>query len=136
MDHRKYVWKMDLSTFISALSRTRADDLDELLQPEALSSLSKAEFSQPLCAAVQVALVNLLRGWGVLPAAVMGHSSGEIAAAYAAGSLTPDEAITLAYYRGFVAKQQNRPGGMASVGLGRIEAEPLLIPGLTIACEN
>lgn len=41
--------------------------------------------SQPVCTAIQIALVNLLRSWGVHASAVLGHSSGEIAAAYSAG---------------------------------------------------
>jgi acyl transferase domain-containing protein len=80
--------------------------------------------------------VNLLRAWGVLPAAVVGHSSGEIAAAYTTGALTQDEAITIAYYRGFVTQQQTHRGAMAAVGLGRNQTTPLLRPGLVIACEN
>jgi acyl transferase domain-containing protein len=110
--------------------------LDELLKPESASFLEKAEFSQPICTALQVALVNLLSTWRIRPSAVVGHSSGEIAAAYAAGSLTIEEAITVAYYRGLVTKQQKRRGGMAAIGLGRGDVLPLLRPGLTLACEN
>ena len=72
----------------------------------------------------------------MLPAAVVGHSSGEIAAAYAAGALTRDAAIILAYYRGYAIKQCKAEGGMAVVGLGRCNLTPTLTKGLTIACEN
>jgi acyl transferase domain-containing protein len=106
-----------------------------LLKPEGESSIDKAEISQPLCTAVQVALVNLLQKWGVLPAAVVGHSSGEIAAAYAAGAFTSEIAIRIAYYRGCVAKSLKH-GSMAAIGLGRKEVEDLLTPGVRIACEN
>ncbi|KAL7914426.1 hypothetical protein GGI35DRAFT_490696 [Trichoderma velutinum] len=109
---------------------------DELLKPKSESVLHLAEYSQPICTALQVALVNLLAKWGVQPSAVVGHSSGEIAAAYAAGCLTMEEAITVAFYRGLVTKQQKRPGGMAAIGLGRDDVLPLLRPGTTIACEN
>ncbi|RYP64434.1 hypothetical protein DL769_006675 [Monosporascus sp. CRB-8-3] len=51
----------------------------------------------PLCTAVQIGLVDLFAAIGVEPAAVVGHSSGELAAAYAAGALTSKEAITGAY---------------------------------------
>lgn len=129
-------WTIESMFSKCASFRKIANYIDELLQPETISSLDKPEFSQPLCMAVQVALVNLLRVWGVLPAAAVGHSSGEIAAAYAAGCLTQREAITLAYYRGLATEKQKRRGGMAAVGLGRTEVVTFLTPGLTIACEN
>lgn len=68
----------------------------------------------------------------------MGHSSGEIAAAYASGALTKTQAIRVAYYRGQVTKEINLSvkGAMAAVGLGRREIESLLLPGVVIGCEN
>jgi acyl transferase domain-containing protein len=109
---------------------------EELLKDAAASQLSRAEFSQPLCTAVQVALVNLIRSWGVKPAGVVGHSSGEIAAAYAANAITTDEAIIIAYYRGQVTKSGKRKGGMAAVGIGRDTITPYLVDGVGVACEN
>lgn len=67
---------------------------------------------------------------------MVGHSSGEIAAAYAAGALSKDGALITAYYRGFVCKNPWKAGGMAAVGLGKAEVLPLLAPGVGIACEN
>lgn len=98
--------------------------------------LSRAELSQPLCTAVQVAVVDLLASWGVTPSAVVGHSSGEIAAAYAAGALSKDHALIVAYYRGFVCKQPIKAGGMAAIGLGKADVTPFIVPGVGIACEN
>lgn len=43
--------------------------------------IGEPELSQPLCTAIQIALVELLRSFGISPIAVVGHSSGEIAAA-------------------------------------------------------
>jgi acyl transferase domain-containing protein len=54
---------------------------DELSKSEEESNVDDPEFSQTLCTVVQVALVDLLRHFKILPAAVAGHSSGEIAAA-------------------------------------------------------
>lgn len=44
-------------------------------------NINKPEYSQPLCTALQLALVDLLNSIGIVPDTVVGHSSGEIAAA-------------------------------------------------------
>ena len=107
-----------------------------LLSVEDKTILAKAEFSQPICSALQIALVDLLAAWKVTPAAVIGHSSGEIAAAYAAGALSMREAITIAFCRGYVCSKPMKRGGMAAVGLGRSDVLPYLVSGVQIACEN
>lgn len=56
--------------------------LEELHKQEGHSKIHKPEFSQPISTAVQIALVDLLRSFDIHPAVVVGHSSGEIAAAY------------------------------------------------------
>jgi acyl transferase domain-containing protein len=61
--------------------------------------IHRAELAQPLCTAVQIALVNAMARCGIRPNAVIGHSSGEIAAAYATGALSLSEAMIVAYYR-------------------------------------
>ncbi|TVY85232.1 Highly reducing polyketide synthase FUM1 [Lachnellula suecica] len=111
---------------------------DELFLPKNRSRLSEAEFSQPCCTAIQVALVDLLRTWNVRPSAVVGHSSGEIGAAYACESITAKEAILIAYHRGQVTKGLGNShwGGMAAIGLGRDGVTPYLLPGVIIGCEN
>lgn len=109
---------------------------DELLKPSRTSRLGLAEFSQPLCTAVQLALVDTLAAAGIHPTAVVGHSSGEIAAAYAAGVLTAEDAIITAYSRGTAAKTQAWSGSMAAIGAGWEDVKPYLVPGVTVACEN
>lgn len=106
-----------------------------LLEPKESSRVQEPEFSQPLCTALQIALVDLLASWNIRPVATVGHSSGrahpskhidrklifikgEIGAAYAAGHHTAQEAIILAYYRGKVLSTHNRSGSMLAVGLG------------------
>ncbi|UKZ82860.1 Type I Iterative PKS [Trichoderma virens FT-333] len=110
--------------------------LEELLKPAETSKIGTAELSQPLCTAIQIALVNKIRSVGIKPAAVTGHSSGEIAAAYATGAITMEAAIIFAYYRGYVAKQQTLRGSMAAVGLGPQEVNKFLVDGVVVACEN
>lgn len=109
---------------------------DVLVKSDAIDQLSDAEFSQPLCTAIQIGLVNLLRKVGISASAVTGHSSGEIAAAFAANAITAEEAIKIAFYRGQVAKKINRPGKMVSVGLGRDDLDHYISEGITVACEN
>ncbi|KAK3996228.1 hypothetical protein QBC44DRAFT_404939 [Cladorrhinum sp. PSN332] len=90
---------------------------EELLAGTESSRLSEARLSQPLCTAVQIVLVDVLRTAGVEFGAVVGHSSGEIAAAYAAGIITAEEAIKVAYYRGLCTEEYiTREGAMLAVG--------------------
>ncbi|KAK5996196.1 Hybrid PKS-NRPS synthetase lepA [Cladobotryum mycophilum] len=84
---------------------------EELNRDDANSRISQAVFSQPLCTAIQIALVDLLQSAGIRFAAVVGHSSGEIGAAYAAGVLNLRDAMGIAYYRGHVAHLAKGPGG-------------------------
>ncbi|KAI1118030.1 hypothetical protein F5Y14DRAFT_447438 [Nemania sp. NC0429] len=108
----------------------------ELRKPAKTSRLGEAELSQPICTAVQIALVDTLASFGIHADAVVGHSSGEIAAAYAAGALTAKEAITTAFYRGLIANGQKRAGSMAAVGMSWEETQKYLAPNVTIACDN
>ena len=76
--------------------------LDELSKSAEESILGRSSISQPACTAIQVALTDLLESWNVQPSAVIGHSSGEIAAAYAAGILSLEDCMSISYYRGLV----------------------------------
>ncbi|PYI12619.1 polyketide synthase [Aspergillus sclerotiicarbonarius CBS 121057] len=99
--------------------------------------IAEPDVAQPLCTAVQIAIVDQLVKWGIVPSAVMGHSSGEIAAAYAAGLLSASEAFAVAFYRGLAIAQESPQGSMLAVGLG-VEAIDLYIrdTDVVIACEN
>ncbi|KAF2462908.1 uncharacterized protein BDR25DRAFT_298851 [Lindgomyces ingoldianus] len=109
---------------------------DELLKPARHSRVNEAEFSQPLCTALQLALIDALAAVGVKPRAVVGHSSGEIGAAYAAGALSAEEAIAVAFHRGTATKGKTERGAMAAVGLGWEETQQYLVPGVITACDN
>ena len=99
---------------------------EELVQNDPIRTLS-AEISQPLCTAIQVALVDLLSECGITFNAVIGHSSGEIAAAYAAGVLSARDAILAAYYRGYHCRRvhylDGKRGKMMAVGMAPQDAE-------------
>ncbi|KAI7971952.1 hypothetical protein EIK77_007551 [Talaromyces pinophilus] len=96
---------------------------DEILKPASTTKIDSAEVSQPASTALQIALVDLLELVGVKPAVLIGHSSGEIAAAYAHGALTAREAISIAYFRGRcaeeLAKSQKEAGTMLACGLSK-----------------
>jgi zearalenone synthase (highly reducing iterative type I polyketide synthase) len=86
------------------------------------------------------------KGWGMKPAAVVGHSSGEMAAAYCAGVLTREEAWKVAYYRGVAAARLGEmegvpQGAMMAVGAGPVEVagwirEEGFAGKVWVACEN
>ena len=109
--------------------------LVELTKSQEASNLDDPALSQPACTALQVALVDITRSWGIFPSAVVGHSSGEIAAAYCAGSLSRESAWKIAYYRGIfcaqVAFQARTPGAMMSVGLSNAKILPFLAGFIT-----
>ena len=103
---------------------------EELDKHEHESRINDAELSQPACTAVQLALVVLLRSWGVVPAVVLGHSSGEIAAAFSAGLISLDAAMAIAYFRGIAArdvlKNTGVKGAMLAIGANAGESQKLL----------
>ncbi|ETS86466.1 hypothetical protein PFICI_00294 [Pestalotiopsis fici W106-1] len=102
---------------------------EQLNQGQDKSRLDEAEIAQPLVAAVQILLVNLFRSAGVKFQAIVGHSSGEIAAAYASGLISDKDAIRIAYYRGFHSKKAcgptGQPGAMLAVGTSLEDAQDL-----------
>ncbi|KAG6061256.1 Type I Iterative PKS [Claviceps aff. humidiphila group G2b] len=121
--------------------------LDELIKPKEDSKLGLglAYLSQPCCTAVQLALTDLLSSWGVKPDMVIGHSSGEIVAAYAAGAITLEDAMSAAYHRGQMGEllKKRHPdvqGAMLAVASDarniRQQLKLLGLNGLTAACHN
>ena len=116
--------------------------IDELLKDAVTSRVNNAAMSQTLTTAIQIALVDLFVAWNIRPARVVGHSSGEIAAAYCAGALTQETAISVAYHRGRVALKlkELRDGAMLAVGLSEEQVKPFvaeLCRGcVKVACVN
>ncbi|KAI0393940.1 polyketide synthase PksD [Xylariaceae sp. FL0594] len=117
--------------------------LDELRDG---SRMHLPEISQPLCTALQVALVELLREFNIVPDVVVGHSSGEIAAAYSVGALSIESSCMVAYHRGRLAGQlaasTPKPGAMMAVNLPEKDAEAYVAQHLSmdgsihVACVN
>jgi zearalenone synthase (highly reducing iterative type I polyketide synthase) len=122
------------------------DPITELERSPADSKLSHPEISQPICSVLQIALVDELRSWGIIPCKVVGHSSGEIAAAYSIGGLSHRDAITVAYFRGVSATKlriefPHLKGSMMAVGCSRDETDDLITQSkldgtVVVACVN
>lgn len=96
--------------------------LVELSKDGGASRINDPEFCQPICTALQVALVDLLATWNIYPHAISGHSSGEIAAAYTAGAISQETAWKVSYFRGKLSAKlstsETQPKTtMAAVGL-------------------
>ncbi|KAI4591597.1 Type I Iterative PKS [Pestalotiopsis sp. 9143b] len=103
---------------------------EELNKDVSISRINDPDISQPACTAIQLALLALLETWNIKPTAVTGHSSGEIAAAFAAGLLSFRNALAVAYFRGQAASklavQQTGEGAMLALGIGPESARELI----------
>ncbi|WP_437594346.1 SDR family NAD(P)-dependent oxidoreductase [Sorangium sp. So ce1000] len=99
--------------------------LDELLADASRTRLRDVNVQQLSLFAIQAALGALWRSWGVEPAAVIGHSGGEIAAAHVAGALDLEDALRIAHHRSRLQQRINGSGAMALVELDAEEAERL-----------
>ncbi|MET7351371.1 SDR family NAD(P)-dependent oxidoreductase [Streptomyces mirabilis] len=102
--------------------------LNALRAPEEFAPLGRTEFLQPVLFAVNASLAAAWRALGVRPDAVVGHSLGEIAAAYSVGALTLDEAVTVVTGRGQAVVPLVGKGGMLSLELPPARVEELLAP--------
>jgi phthiocerol/phenolphthiocerol synthesis type-I polyketide synthase C len=101
--------------------------------------LCRADIAQPMLFAIQVAITNVLRSIGVAPGGFVGHSVGEIAAAWAAGALSLDVAARIVASRSRQQEQTRGLGCMAVLAVGEPEAQALiaeLATGLEIAAIN
>ena len=126
------------------LKQARGLDLIEILFPEngsehdraeAEETISQPEFALPALFTVEYALAQLWMGWGIKPAALMGHSYGEFIAAALAGVFSLEDAVCLAADRGRLMQKLPR-GAMLSVRLPEAEARELLRGELSIASVN
>ncbi|KAI1412497.1 putative FSP1 [Hypoxylon sp. FL1857] len=104
--------------------------LEELSRSAETTRVNEIALSTPICVALQISLVRLLRAWGVTPTAVTSHSSGEIAAAYTVGAISYRRAMAAAYHRAVLTADKNLRGpvrgGMIAVGLGLEDTEAYL----------
>ncbi len=101
--------------------------LEELNRPEESSQIHRTEIAQPAIFAIQIALAKLWKSWGIQPAAIVGHSVGEVAAACVAGALSLEEAARVIVLRARLMDDCARgEGTMLAVGLDEETARALM----------
>ncbi|MCA1217796.1 type I polyketide synthase [Streptomyces sp. 8L] len=102
--------------------------LDVIRGVDGAPSMDRVDVVQPVLFAVLVSLAALWRSYGVDPAAVLGHSQGEIIAAHVAGAVSREETARVVALRSRMLAPLSGSGGMMSVRLSHDELEPLVRP--------
>ena len=102
--------------------------IEELSRDEETSRLHVTAIAQPAIFAVQAALTTLWRSWGIEPAATVGHSVGEVAAAWAGGILTLEDAARVIFHRGNTMERAPDRGRMLAAGISAEEARAIIAP--------
>lgn len=100
--------------------------LEEMSKSEEESRVSETQISQPCNFALQVALTKLWESMGVTPDSIVGHSTGEVAAFWAAGIYTLDDAVQVIYHRSRLQASLAGTGAMAAVGISEAQALELI----------
>ncbi|KTG40113.1 hypothetical protein cypCar_00022835 [Cyprinus carpio] len=95
------VFREEIIKIETLLQSYRSLNLIEMLESESEKSTepSDPKIVQPLLFAIQVAVVKLLKHWGISPDAVLGHSIGEVAAAHCSGLLSLEDSVKIIHYR-------------------------------------
>jgi len=133
---RDPVFRAEVERF-DAVFRTLAgwSAIEELGRPKEESRVDETRITQPTIFAVQIGLAARWRAFGVEPAMVLGHSFGEVAAAYVAGALSLEDAAALIWHRGRLQQGLEGSGAMAALGLGVEEVRPYLARPEAAGCE-
>ena len=100
--------------------------LEQLQADEDHSRLSDIDVIQPMLFAIEVALAALWRSWGIEPDMVVGHSMGEVAAAYVAGALSLEDAAWIICSRSKLLLRTSGKGAMAAVELSLDQARTIV----------
>jgi len=95
--------------------------IDEFKASSEESRLEETEIAQPLLFALQVGIIRVLESKGLYADAVIGHSVGEVAAAWAAGILSLEDAVRVIYQRSHAQGKTKGAGRMAAAAMGELE---------------
>ena len=140
--------QMGLALMKIPLFRTSIENCHNILSSkglnlkEIITSVDKTTYDNILhsfvgIAAIQIALVDILKTLGMEPDLIMGHSVGELGCAYADGCFTAEEMILSAYSRGMASLETKIiQGSMAAIGVGYKTLRSMTTPGIEIACHN
>ena len=100
--------------------------IEEINRPKASTRIDETSITQGCIFAVQAALAARWLDWGIRPSLVMGHSLGEIAAAYMSGALTLEDAVKVVHYRSTLQAETEGKGAIFAVGVPFEEVEDRL----------
>ncbi|MEW9701474.1 SDR family oxidoreductase [Paenibacillus sp. SI8] len=98
----------------------------EMMANEAESRMEETAIAQPANFLLQVGLAALWRSWGICPTAIVGHSAGEVAAAYEAGAMSLEDAVRVIYHRSRLQQKTTGQGRLVAIGLPLHEVLPIL----------
>ncbi len=134
------VFKSEIDAFDVALSQyTDWSLVEQLHADETTSRMGEINVVQPAICAIQIALAKKWMSWGVVPDAVIGHSMGEVAAAYIAGGINLGEAAKIIATRsGLMKTVSGRHGSMAVTELTIGQAKEIIkdYPNVALAVSN
>lgn len=112
-------------------------NLENIIMKGSAEDLEDVENCFCAIIAISVSLTDLLTSLGIQPDFMAGHSLGEIGCAYSNGDLTPEQAVLLAYSRGYACKQTILPlGQMAAIGMSNEDLKTILPKDIYIVCQN
>jgi acyl transferase domain-containing protein len=100
--------------------------IDEMVKSEDQSQIDHTVIAQPAICALQIGLAELWKSWGIVPTGVVGHSVGEVAAAYCAGALTLEDTVRVIYHRSRLQDTTAGHGRMLAAGINPREAREMI----------
>jgi thioester reductase-like protein len=100
--------------------------INEMVKSEDQSQIDRTVIAQPAICALQIGLVELWKSWGIVPTGVVGHSVGEVAAAYCAGALSLEDTVRVIYHRSRLQDTTAGHGRMLAAGINPREAREMI----------